>query len=289
MTGTLLSLGHGYCAQALAARLLPQGWRVIGTYRRDGEDAALRATGVTPLEWPARALGAALEQATHVLCSIAPGAAGDPALAAFGAEIAAARHLKWVGYLSSTAVYGDHAGGWVDEDTPAEAGEGRGAARITAEAGWREVCASAGVPCHIFRLTAIYGPGRAPFDRLRAGTAQRIVKPGLVFCRIYVDDIAQALAASMNAPFPQGALWNLADNEPATPQDVAGFAAELLGIAPPPEIPFDQAEMSPMAASFYAASRRVRNDRVKHDLGLRLMYPDYRAGLAAILEGEGGG
>lgn len=288
MAGILLSLGHGYCAQALAGQLLPRGWRVIGTTRTTEGAARLRARGIEPLLWPERALGDALGQATHLLSSIAPGPLGDPVLAAFGDEIARADHLHWAGYLSTTAVYGDHAGGWVDEDTPLTPGDSRGAARVAAEKAWRDACATARVPFHIFRLSGIYGPGRAPFDRLRAGTAQRIVKPGQVFCRVHVDDIAQALCASMTAPSPGGAVWNLSDDEPAPPQDVTAHAAALLGMAPPPEIPFDQADLSPMAASFYAASRRVRNDRVKRDLGLQLGYPDYRVGLAAILAAEGG-
>jgi nucleoside-diphosphate-sugar epimerase len=289
MTGTLLSLGHGYCAQALAALLIPQGWRVIGTHRTTDGAARLRSGGVEPLLWPERALGGALAEATHLLCSIAPGAGGDPALAAFGPEISKARHLAWAGYLSSTAVYGDHAGGWVNEDMTVAPQDARGMARVAAEQAWRDCCARAGVPCHVFRLSGIYGPGRAPFDRLRAGTAQRIVKPGQVFCRIHVDDIAQALAASMMHPSQTGGLWNLADDEPAAPQDVTAWAAELLGLKPPPEVAFETADLSPMAASFYSASRRVRNDRVKRDLGLRLRHPDYRSGLAAILAAEQGG
>lgn len=296
MTGTLLSLGHGYCASALARLILPQGWQVIGTHRSPEAAARLRAEGVEPLAWPApnsedantegAGFGPALARATHLLCSIAPGQGGDPALAAFGATIAQARHLKWAGYLSSTAVYGDHAGGWVDEDTPVSPASARGKARVAAEAAWRQTCARAGVPCHIFRLSGIYGPGRSPFDRLRARQARRIVKPGQVFCRIHVEDIARALAASMAQPTGGGALWNLADDEPAPPQDVIAHAAGLIGLPPPPEEPFDAAAMSPMAASFYADCRRVRNDRIKRDLGLRLRHPDYRAGLAAILEAE---
>jgi nucleoside-diphosphate-sugar epimerase len=287
MTGTLLSLGHGYCATALARHLVPLGWRVIGTHRRPEDAAALRAQGVVPMAWPdPGGLGPALADATHLLCSIAPGPSGDPALAAFADEIAQARHLAWVGYLSSTAVYGDHAGGWVDEDTPPAPGSARGKARLQAEDAWHAVCARAGVPCHIFRLSGIYGPGRAPFDRLRSGAARRIVKPGQVFSRIHVDDIVQVLVASMAAPFPQGALWNLADDEPAPPQDVTAHAARLLGLPPPPEEPFDPATLSPMAASFYSESRKVGNARVKRDLGLRLLHPDYRAGLQALHEAE---
>lgn len=289
MTGTLLSLGHGYTARALARLILPLGWRVIGTWRRESAVPVLRAEGVVPFEWPGQggSLAPALAQATHVVSSIAPGPSGDPALLAFGEEIAAARHLSWVGYLSSTAVYGDHAGGWVDEDTAPTPEDGRGTARLAAEDGWRAVCVRAGVPLNVFRLAGIYGPGRSPFARLRAGQGRRIVKPGQVFCRIHVDDAARALAASMATPRPGGAVWNLADDEPAPPQDVTAHAAHLIGVPPPPEEPFDAATLSPMAASFYASSRRVCNARVKRDLHLDLLYPDFRTGLAACLAAEG--
>jgi nucleoside-diphosphate-sugar epimerase len=283
MTGTLLSLGHGYSAQALARLLVPRGWQVIGTTRDPARARALAAEGVEPLAWPAATLVPALARATHVLCSIAPEAGGDPVLARHGAELAAARPV-WAGYLSTTGVYGDHAGGWVDEETPPAPTSARGRARLAAEAAW----AATGLPLHVFRLAGIYGPGRSAFDRLRDGTATRIIKPGQVFSRIHVDDIAQALAASMAAPRP-GAVWNLADDEPAPPQDVTAHAAALLGLPPPPALAYAEAEaeMSPMARSFYADSKRVRNDRIKADLGLRLHHPTYREGLAAILAAGG--
>lgn len=281
MTGTLLSLGHGYCAEALARRLLPEGWRVIGTTRDPARAAAIAAAGVEPLVLPAP-LAPALAAATHVLVSAAPDASGDPFLADQGAAIAAARPV-WVGYLSTTAVYGDHAGGWVDETTPPAPTTARGRARLAAEAAWR----ATGLPVHIFRLAGIYGPGRSPFEKLRAGTAQRIVKPGQVFSRIHVDDIAAVLAASIAAPAP-GTVYNLCDDEPAPPQDVIAHAAALLGLPPPPEVPWVEAEagLSPMARSFYAESKRIRNDRIKA-LGVRLAYPTYREGLAAILAAGG--
>jgi nucleoside-diphosphate-sugar epimerase len=283
MTGTLLSLGHGYSAQALARLLLPRGWRVIGTTRDPARADALRAGGIEPLLWPAETLAPALDAATHVLTSIAPDPDGDPVLARHATDLAAARPV-WVGYLSTTGVYGDHAGGWVDEDTPPAPASARGNARVAAEAAWQET----GLPVHVFRLAGIYGPGRSAFDRLRDGTARRIVKPGQVFSRIHVDDIAAALAASMDAPSP-GAVWNLCDDDPAPPEDVIAHAAALLGVAPPPEEPFAEVtgSLSPMARSFYAESKRVRNDRIKRDLGLRLTHPSYREGLAAILAAGG--
>lgn len=280
MTGTLLSIGHGYVAQALA-QALPEGWRIIATTRSADKARALAETGVEALVWPGADLAPALEHATHVLSSVAPTEAGDPVLARLGPSLAQARQARWVGYLSTTGVYGDHGGDWVDEDTPLAPGTQRGLARVRAEAGWQAL----DLPLHLFRLSGIYGPGRSAFDRLRDGTAQRIVKPGQVFSRIHVDDIAQALAASMARPMP-GAIWNLGDDLPAPPQDVIAHAAQLLGIDPPPEVPFDEADLSPMARSFYSESKKLCNARVKRDLRLTLRHPDYRAGLAAILAAE---
>lgn len=275
---TLLSLGHGYSAQALAHLLIPQGWQVIGTTRNAARAEAFRACGVEPLLLPGP-LAPALARATHVLTSVAPDGAGDPILRDHSAELAAARP-EWVGYLSTTAVYGDHQGGWVDEETPLTPSTERGAARVRAEADW----AALGLPLHIFRLAGIYGPGRGPFEKVRDGTARRIIKPGQVFSRIHVEDIAQVVAASMARPRP-GAVYNVCDDEPAPPEDVIGHAAELLHLPVPPAIPYDQAEMTPMARSFYAESKRVRNDRIKDELGVRLRYPTYREGLAALLAG----
>lgn len=281
MTGTLLSFGHGYSAQALARLLLPQGWTVIGTTRSAEKAAALAETGIEPLVWPGTDLAPALDQATHLLASAAPGPEGDPVLAALGEEIAArAEQFVWVGYLSTTGVYGDHGGAWVDEGAALNPATARGKARVEAEAAWTGL----GLPQHIFRLAGIYGPGRGPFAKVRAGTARRIVKPGQVFSRIHVDDIAQVLAASIARPNP-GAVYNVCDDDPAPPEDVIAHAASLLGLPLPPEEAFETAEMTPMARSFYAESKKVANDRIKHELRVRLRYPDYRAGLAALLEG----
>ncbi|MBD3786617.1 MAG: SDR family oxidoreductase [Sphingomonadales bacterium] len=278
---TLLSIGHGYSARALGRHLLAQGWRVIGTTRSAARAAELAAEGVEALVWTGGPLP--LDQATHLLSSVAPDAAGDPVLRDLGQAIAAAGHLRWVGYLSTVGVYGDHAGGWVDEETPCHPATARGQARVAAERDWLALPQRA----HIFRLAGIYGPGRGPFEKVRNGTARRIVKPGQVFSRIHVEDIARVLAASIGRPDP-GRVYNVCDDEPAPPEDVLSHAAALLGLPPPPEVPFDQAQMSPMARSFYAESKRVRNDRIKTDLGVTLAYPDYRAGLAAILAAEAG-
>jgi len=204
-------------------------------------------------------------------------------LAELRSDIAArADQFAWVGYLSTTGVYGDHGGDWVDETTPLTPATKRGQARVKAEAEWQAI---AGLPLHIFRLAGIYGPGRGPFAKVRNGTARRIIKPGQVFSRINVADIAQVLAASIARPNP-GAIYNLCDDDPAPPQDVIAYAAELLGMPVPPEVDFDTAEMTPMARSFYAESKKVRNDRIKDELGVDLMYPDYRSGLKALLAQE---
>ena len=276
---TLLSLGHGYSAQALARRLIPQGWRVIGTTRNPAKAEAFRRDGVEPLVLPAD-LCPALVAATHILISAGPDAAGDPFLRLHGPQILAAQP-EWVGYLSTTGVYGDRQGEWVDETTPpAPTGE-RGIWRWQAEQDWQ----ATGLPVHFFRLAGIYGPGRGPFEKVRDGTARRIVKEGQVFSRCHVDDIAQVLEASIHRPNP-GAAYNVCDDDPAPPQDVLSHAARLLGLPEPPAIPFEEAEMSPLARSFYGDSKRVRNDRIKSELGVTLLYPDYRSGLAALLAAE---
>jgi len=280
MEKTLLSIGHGFSARALAARLVPQGWRIVGTTRSPDKADAIADTGVEPVVWPGADLGALIAQFPNVLVSAGPDSAGDPVLNAVeDAVTRAAPDLRWVGYLSTTGVYGDHDGNWVDEDTPLTPSTKRGRARVTAEARWQAI---PDLPLHIFRLAGIYGPGRGPFAKVRAGTARRIIKPGQVFSRIHVEDIAQALELSLQRPDP-GAVYNLCDDDPAPPQDVIAHAAELLGLPVPPAIPFDQADMTPMARSFYAESKKVRNDRIKQALGWAPQFPTYRAGLAALL------
>lgn len=281
MTKVLLAMGLGYSAAALSRRLLAQGWRVIGTTRSPEKAARLQAQGIEPLIWPGTPLDGALAEATHILLSIAPDAAGDPVIATEADALRAARP-EWVGYLSTTGVYGDHDGGWVDETTPLTPGTARGRQRVLAEAQWQALAADQGWPLHIFRLAGIYGPGRGPFRKVKDGTAQRIVKPGQFFSRIHVEDIGQVLDASIHRPDP-GAVYNVCDDDPSPPQDVLAHAAELLGLPIPPEVDIDKADMTPMARSFYAESKRVRNDRMKRDLGIRLLYPTYRDGLAALL------
>ncbi len=285
MTHTLLSLGHGYSAAALARRL-GRGWRIIGTTRRAEKADRLRDQGVEPLIWPGEDLRPAIAAATHILASIAPDEEGDPILAAHTDAIAdAAPHLQWVGYLSTTGVYGDHQGDWVDETTPLTPTTKRGRQRVKAETQWQALATASGLPLHIFRLAGIYGPGRGPFEKVRNGTARRIIRPNQYFSRIHVEDIATVLAASIARPEP-GAIYNVADDDPSPPEDVLAEAARLLGLPLPPEVAFEDAEMTPLARSFYAESKRVRNDRIKDALRVTLTYPDYRTGLHALLRAE---
>ena len=258
--GRLFCFGLGYTAQALARGLEAEGWTVVGTQRGRPLDPAL------------------LAGATHILSSVPPDGEGDPVLAEHAAKLANLRRVRWVGYLSTTGVYGDHGGGWVNETTPENPVGERGRRRVEAERGWRALP----LPVHVFRLTGIYGPGRSQLDALRTGAAKRIDKPGQMFSRIHVDDIVSALRLSMASPRP-GAIYNLADDEAAPPQDVVAYAAELLGVPPPPSIPFAQAQLSPMAASFYAENKRVSNALIKRELGWRPKYPTYREGLRALL------
>ena len=233
---------------------------------------------------PSAVLRGDLAKATHVIVSIPPDADGDPVLQHHGADIAAAPNLEWLCYFSTVGVYGDFGGALVDETAATRPVNRRSQLRVDVEQQWRDFAASRNVPLLILRLAGIYGPGRSQFDKLRDGTARRIVKPGQVFNRIHVEDIGQvtALAALQRV----GGTFNLADDEPAPPQEVVAYAAQLLGVDPPPEIAFDAAEMTPMARSFYADNKRVSNAAIKRALGIELLYPTYRDGLAAILRNE---
>jgi nucleoside-diphosphate-sugar epimerase len=273
----LFCFGFGYTAQALAKRLKSVGWRIAGTARGGDKVNALAAQGVEAFTFPLADVSAALGQTTHVLVSTPPGPTGDPALTY-------APLLRWLGYLSTTGVYGDRAGGWVDETTPEAPASDRGRRRLAAEQAWAAWGRAANVPVAIFRLAGIYGPGRNQLDTVRDGTARRIVREGQVFSRIHVDDIAQVLEASIANP-KAGAIYNVCDDEPAPPHEVIEYAAGLLGVKPPPLERFEDAAptMSDMAQSFYAESKRVRNARIKHELGVKLLYPTYREGLKALL------
>jgi nucleoside-diphosphate-sugar epimerase len=287
VTGRLFCFGLGYVAVALCRSLRAEGWQVAGTTRDPARRAALADEGIElfgfdgaePMADPERALAGA----THVLTSIPPGEDGDPVLGHHGGHLLAGAGLTWAGYLGTTGVYGDRGGDWVDESAPPAPTMPRTRRRVAAEGHWL----ASGLPAHVFRLAGIYGPGpgRNALESVRAGRARRIVKPGQVFGRIHVDDIVQTLRASTLRPNP-GAIYNLADDLPAPPQDVITHAALLLGVEPPAAVPFDQAELSPMARSFYGDCRRVANDRIKEELGVSLRHPTYREGLAAILAAE---
>lgn len=278
----MLCLGYGYVARRLAARLSSAGWAVAGTIRDAARAAELQREGVEPLLWTAGGLDAAVLDADAILVSTPPAASGCPALALIAATRASP---AYVGYLSTNGVYGDHQGALVDETAPLLATSPRSLARIAAEEGWRLFAAERGADLVIFRLPGIYGPGRSAFDQIREGRAQRIYKPGQVFSRMHVDDIAAAIDASLAAP-RAGGLFNLADDEPAPPQDVVEYACRLLGVESPPLVPIEQASLSDMARSFYADNKRVSNALMKRALGIALRYPTYREGLAAILAAE---
>ncbi|EWY40343.1 epimerase [Skermanella stibiiresistens SB22] len=290
-TPRLFCFGLGFSPLAFIDLVQPEGWRVAGTTRGADKAAALAARGIEthlfdrgrPLHDPT----AALAGTTHLLTAVPPDADGDPVLDHHAADIASLMpNLRWVGYLSTTGVYGDHGGAWVDETTPTEPTGRRQKQRLAAEEAWLRLWRERGVPVHLFRLAGIYGPGRSAIDSVRSGTARRIDKPGQVFSRIHVEDIARVLRASIDRPNP-GAAYNLCDDNPAAGHEVTAFACELLGVQPPPLVPFDQAELSPMAASFYADNKKVRNDRIKSELGVTLKYPDYRPALRAQLDREG--
>ncbi len=284
-TGHLLVFGMGYTGTAIAARAAGQGWRVTATSRDPGRLRAPDGVALIPFADAAPAVLAA----THLVQTAAPDRDGDPALARYASEIAAAPGLRWAGYLSTTGVYGDRGGGWVDEGTPPMPGNDRGVRRVAAEDAWRAACARCAVD--IFRVAGIYGPGRSAFDDLRDGTARRVLKPGHLFGRIYRDDIAAAVLAALSqdrAPGPR--ILNLADDEPAASADVTAEAARLLGMEPPPLVAFEDAlpGMSAMGRSFWAENRRVGSAATQAALGLRWAYPTYREGLRAILQQEAG-
>ncbi len=286
--GRLFCFGCGYSARVLAARLKAQGFEVAGTCRTAEGAARLRAEGIEPFifgnDHPLADPAAALSGTTHLLISTPPTEAGDPVLAAHREAVkAAAPEIRWAGYLSTTGVYGDRQGEWVSEETPLDPNVTRSDRRASAEREWQELAGESGMPLHIFRLAGIYGPGRNQLKGVMDGTAKRIVKEGQIFSRIHVEDIANVLEASMAKPNP-GAIYNVCDDEPAPAPEVVAYAAELLGRPLPPEIPFEEADLSPMARSFYMASRRVSNARMHEELGVELSYPTYREGLKALLE-----
>ncbi|MCZ6721665.1 MAG: SDR family oxidoreductase [Proteobacteria bacterium] len=283
----LFCFGLGYTGAALAGALRSEGWKVAGTCRSPAKRALQIDAGIEAhlfdRDRPLDAAPAVLEEASHLLSSVPPDAHGDPVIDLHFFDLARLENLAWVGYLSSTAVYGDREGAWVDETSkPRPTGEA-GKRRLEAEKRWLDLWHGFGVPVHIFRLSGIYGPGRNVLDRLREGRAQRIRKPGQVFGRIHLDDIVSSLKGSIARP-NAGAIYNLSDDLPAPPDEVVLYASTLLGLPPPPETPFDEAELSAQARDFYGENKRVANRRIKEELGIQLRYPDYRSGLESLLD-----
>jgi nucleoside-diphosphate-sugar epimerase len=282
----LFAFGLGFSAQALAERLAANGWQIAGTARDVGKIGQLTSRGYEIGQFSGEAgnaaLPAALQGTTHLLHSIPPGPEADPVLAHYREEIAKLRSIEWIGYLSTVGVYGDQGGRWIDETTRTNPNTARTEARVEAEQAWLDFSEEIGVPVQVFRLAGIYGPGRSVFDKLREGTARRVKKDGQVFSRIHVEDIANVLQASIARP-RAGAIYNVADDEPAAPSEVVAYAAKLIGIEPPPEVAFAEADLTPMARTFYEGSRRIKNTRIKSELGVKLCYPTYREGLASLL------
>jgi len=285
----LFCFGLGYTATALGKVLLQQGWQVSGTCqtkdkRQELTSLGFQATlfdGSTHSEEVTRLLGST----THILQSVAPDEAGDPVLRVFAGDIQArTNQIQWLGYLSTTAVYGDRQGGWVDETSDLAPQMPRGRWRVLAEQQWQQAMNQHNLPVHIFRLAGIYGPGRNQLKKLLEKKARRIIRKGQLFSRIHVDDIAQVLSASILHPNP-GAIYNVCDNEAAPPQDVIEYAASLLGIDPPPAELYEEAQLSDMARSFYSESKKVSNEKLKTELGVELKYPTYREGISALVEG----
>jgi len=288
----LLCLGLGYSATALAARLSLRGWHVSATSTRPDGLARIQAAGYKAL--PFSQADPAFTEATHLVVSAPPrsdgdpglsagrATGGDPVLAAFADAIVASRSIRSIAYLSTIGVYGDWSGDWVDETSELRAQSDRSRRRVDAETAWLALGQRSGQEVLIFRLAGIYGPGSSAIDNLRAGTGRRVVKPGQVFNRIHVEDIAGVVEAAFDGR-PRHRIYNVTDDEPAPPQDVVAYAAELMGLPVPPEIPFEMAQLSPMGASFYAENKRASNARAKGDLGWRPRYSNYREGLRAIL------
>ncbi|MEO5336135.1 MAG: SDR family oxidoreductase [Magnetospirillum sp. WYHS-4] len=286
----LFCFGLGYSARVLAARLRAAGWAVAGTTQHPDKRAALEAEGYQAFLMdrghPLADAAGALAGTTHLLSSVPPDSLGDAVLDQHLGDLRAIANLAWAGYLSTTGVYGDTGGAVVDETALVAPTSERSRRRAEAEARWRV----SGLPIHVFRLPGIYGPGSSALDKVRAGEARRIDRPGHRFCRIHVEDIAEVLTASMRRPNP-GAVYNVCDDEPASPAEVTAFACRLLGMEPPPLEPFAEAAkaMSAMALSFWNDNRAVANGRIKQELGVVLKYPDYRTGLAAIRKAESPG
>lgn len=278
---TLFCFGYGFSARCLAERLRNKGWKIATTARSSEKCAALCAQGIDAHLWPIGSLSEVWDEKLHVLISAAPDADGDPVLAQHREEIMSlADRIAWLGYLSTTAVYGDRKGGWVDETSELQPASARGARRVEAEKAWLDLAPE--VPAHVFRLAGIYGPGRGPLEKVRVPDAKRVIKEGQVFGRTHIEDIANVCEASIARPNP-GSVYNVTDDLTCPPQEVLEYAADLLSIPHPPAVDFETAEMSAMARSFYGENKRVSNEKIKSELGITLKYPTYREGLAADL------
>jgi dTDP-4-dehydrorhamnose reductase len=281
----LFAFGPGYTAHQFIKTYRSRFKRICGTFRSSEKAEALQASSIVPYFFDGESYDAGildeLARADTVLVSIPPVSRSDSVLRHFSGAIASAPHLRWIGYLSTVGVYGNANGGWVDENTPPSPINERSRHRIMAEQQWLELGKKAASAVQIFRLAGIYGPGRNALLKVADGTARRIIKPGQVFNRIHTSDIAQVLMASVERP-SRNTIYNVADDEPGPPQDVITYAAELLGAEPPPEVPFDRANMTSMARTFYQDNKRVSNKRIRDDLGVTLLYPTYRQGLRSL-------
>ena len=282
----LVIIGYGYSSAAIALDIWPRLAALHVTARSDDKVARLRGKGLDALRFDGEALSPelaeALNHATHLLVSAPPGEAGDPLLITPGFLDLAFPLLKRIAYLSTVGVYGDHDGAWVDETSSLKPVSLRSRQRVAAEMAWQAFAAERCLDLGVFRLSGIYGPGRSAIDNLSAGTARRIIKPGQVFNRIHVGDIGGAVAMALCHQGPLG-VFNLTDDEPCPPQDVVTYAARLLGVELPPEVPFEMADLSPMGRSFYGENKRVSNARIKAAFGYAFRYPTYREGLAGCL------
>lgn len=277
----LLIFGHGYTANVLVDHLGTEDWEIFGTTRNVETADLLRENNITPLMWSdEKYLKSIIKQSNYILHSIAPTEVGDPVYEKYAEDIKARSiNLSWFGYLSTTSVYGNHDGQWVDEKTPVNPSSNRGRLRVNAENTWASIH---NLPLHIFRLAGIYGAGRSPLDKIRSGKAQLISKPGQFFSRIHVEDIARVLQASIGMP-NHGSIYNVCDDMPAAPNEVLAYAAKLLNYPEPPTIGFEEAVLTPMAKSFYSDNKRVKNHLIKNEFNLALKFPNFKAGLDALV------
>jgi hypothetical protein len=289
----LFCFGYGYTADRLAQSLLAEGgWEIAGTTRDPAKRDAMLEHGIAAeifnYEQPLADPFTLMRGATHILISTPPDDGGDPTLRLHGEDVAQVRTVNWVGYLSTTGVYGDRGGDWVDEKSDVQPTSRRGTRRARAEQQWLSLFRMYDLPLHIFRLAGIYGPGRSALDSVRAGIARRINKPGHAFTRVHIDDIVQTLRASMIQPNP-GSIYNVGDDYPAPSHEVIAYTCELLGRDPPPLLDYNAADLAPITLSFYSDNKRIRNDKIKDELGVRLRYPTFREGMLGIRAEEESG